>query len=70
MDNIKVQSTVETVDKPSIDDWMNEFKVSSRYQIQHHSLNENQPFDMKLFKKNLDKGLKNPYLNTKLQPWK
>jgi hypothetical protein len=56
MENLKIQSTVKAVDKPSINDWMNEFNVSSRFEIKHIPLDEPN-FDINRFKKNLDKGL-------------
>ncbi len=57
MTNLKVQSTVDSVEKPSINDWMNEFNVSSRYQIKQATKHESIAFDMKLFQRNIKKGL-------------
>jgi hypothetical protein len=56
MDNLNIQSTTAIVEKPSINDWMNEFNVSSRYQIQQLPLNEDS-FNINRFKKNIEKGL-------------
>jgi len=56
MKHLNIQSTVNAVDKPSINDWMNEFNVSSRFEVKHIPLDE-PPFDINRFKKNLAKGL-------------
>ena len=56
MENLRVQPPVQVVEKPSINDWMNEFNVSSRYEIKKIPLGAS-AFDINRFKKNIDKGL-------------
>jgi len=56
INGIKVLSTTHPDDKPTINEWMNEFNVSSRYEVKHIPLT-NESFDLSRFKKNLNKGL-------------
>ncbi len=53
---LKIQSTTDAIPKPSINEWMNEFNVSSRYEVKQHPLDA-PPFSVDRFKKNIKKGL-------------
>jgi hypothetical protein len=57
INGIEVMSSVDTVEKPSINDWMNEFNVSTRYEVKRIPLPDGDTFCMKRFKQNIDKGL-------------
>lgn len=53
--------TTNAVPKPDINEWMNEFNVSTRYEIKKVPLDRNGEriggFNLNMFKKKLKKGL-------------